>query len=165
MLPIALLSVANAADDYDKRVSITLSPIHLITSIVEVTGEGRIADKVGAAGIVGAGGSDGIFALELGASGRYYAVGSFDHGMQVGAEALYVHAAVSSGGASGSGGGVALGPFLGYKIAARFGLTFEVQGGVQYMFVAATATNGVQTASATENKVIPLVNLNLGWSF
>jgi hypothetical protein len=62
--------------------------------------------------------------------------------------------------------GLAAGPFVGYKLATRVGFTFNVQGGVEYLFVRADASASTgQTASAQQTRLIPLVNANLGWSF
>lgn len=154
-------ALASGAQPYDHGFSLTVSPLHLLSPIVEVTGEGRVGPKVGLAGIVGAGGASGVAAFELGAQGRYYPVGDFDHGMQVGAEVLTVMATASSGSTTATGLGISLGPFLGYKIAARFGLTFDAQLGVSY--AAIQARGGGESESAAG--VGPLLNLNLGWSF
>ena len=51
-----------------------------------------------------------------------------------------------------------MGSFLGYKIATDVGFTFDGQLGVEH--VSAQADNG------QSNKTwIPLLNLNIGWSF
>ena len=63
-------------------------------------------------------------------------------------------------------GGLAFGPFLGYKLITSGGFTFVVQGGFQYAAVKAEAsdTEG-NTAEDEQDTIIPLFNLNLGWSF
>lgn len=152
-----LLSSAQAKEPYDHDVSITTSPIHLLIPIVEVTAEFRVDDRVGIAGIGGIGSTLGILIGEVGASGRYYPFGDFDHGMQLGAEAIFVAAGTSPNGTTVLGGGIAAGPFLGYKIAARFGLTFEIQLGA--------AIVGVGAGGETDVGLGPILNLNLGWSF
>lgn len=155
----------DAKPPFDHDVSITWSPVHLVIPMVELAGEYRAADPVGVALILGAGGADGVTVVEFGGQGRWYPVGSFDHGMQLGAEVLAVHAFGSDSGVRARATGVTLGPFVGYKVAARFGLTFDTQLGVQFEAIDATATNGTSTASAGESKLGPLFNLNLGWSF
>lgn len=167
VLLLALLPVAAAEEKppYDKHVSVTISPLHLASPIVELTGEGRAADKAGIAAIAGVGKASGYPAWELGAQGRYYLLGSFDHGMQLGGEILYVHLGTSEGTVRASGAGGAVGPFVGYKIAARFGLTFDAQLGAEYLFASANASSGSSTASTSDSRIIPLLNLNLGWSF
>lgn len=164
-LALALVDTASASDKppYDKHVSITFSPIHLISATGEVTTEGRLLDKLGVAGILGVGVPSGITTVEIGASGRYYLFGSFDHGMQLGAELLFARASVESAGMTATAGSGAIGPFVGYKIAARFGLTFEAQLGAQYQMTV-VSENGVAPRTA-DSGIIPLLNLNLGWSF
>lgn len=159
------LASSSAKPPYDKHLSVTFSPLHLAFPMLEVTTEGRLADKVGLAGVLGFGTYSGWTIVEVGSQFRYYALGSFDHGMELGGEALLLHAVVDSGGTSGTGVGYSVGPFVGYKIAARFGLTFDAQLGATIVQAAATASNSGQSASATQTGIGPLLNLNLGWSF
>src|SRR5687768_4310361 len=70
------------------RFSLTMSPVHLALPVVELTGEFRLLDKLGVAAVAGAGNSSGIFVGEAGAQIRYYLIGTFIHGMQVGGEIL-----------------------------------------------------------------------------
>lgn len=146
--------------------SLTLSPIHLLIGpIVELTGEARVHDKVGLA-VIGAAGkySDNVSGIsaavyEAGAQVRVYAIGDFRHGMQVGAELLYLHLTDTSIAATGEG--VAVGPFIGYKIMVDAGFTFDAQVGFEH--VSARAQTSTNTAS--DKDFIPLLNLNIGWSF
>ncbi|MGZ3416872.1 MAG: hypothetical protein ACXWUG_16390 [Polyangiales bacterium] len=177
-----------AADDEPvHHVSLTFSPIHLLMPIFEVTGEVAVTNKIGVAAIVGAGsvpvktttttvGASSIqtaettehySAWEVGGHFNYYVIGNFDHGMQLGVEGMYVHVATSNSDvrAVGTASGFAIGPYAGYKIATRIGFTFEGNLGVQYVAARANATSGSQTATASGSSVIPLVNLNIGWSF
>jgi hypothetical protein len=174
-------STAAAAEETEKPTrfaSVTFSPIHLVFPIVEVTAEFAITPKIGVAGILGAGtvkleNSRGetverLRAWELGAHFNYYVIGTFDHGMQLGVEALYLKVSRPEGSSdqlSVSGAGLALGPYAGYKIIAGPGFTFEANLGVQYVAVRAEASNSTTTATASEKRVIPLLNLNVGWSF
>lgn len=162
-----LLATADAADKpaYDHGFSLTISPIHLALPLVELTGEGRVADKVGVAGIAGLGTTSGYRTWEVGAQGRYYVLGDFDHGMQVGAEVLALRLSGDVDGVDSSGSGVGAGLFLGYKIAARFGLTFDAQVGAQRYGVQASASSQGVSASESTAAISPLLNLNLGWSF
>lgn len=158
-------------EDVQHQVSITFSPFHLAQPIVEITGEYRLTDKIGAALILGGGsiksGDTKFTAFEGGAQFRYYALGTFIHGMQVGAEVLYLYLSKNDDDTAveASGDGLAIGPFLGYKIATNLGFTFEAQGGVQYLFAAAKAESGSASATAKDSDIIPLININLGWSF
>jgi hypothetical protein len=144
--------------------------------IAELTGEFAVSPKFGLAAIAGVGSIQGEFpdasgqvqkkpfsAFELGASGRYYVLGNFDHGMQLGAELLYIHVTVQGEQVSGTGAGVVVGPFVGYKVSADFGLTFDSQLGFQVAAVDAEAKSGGVSSSANKPGVIPLLNLNVGW--
>ena len=163
-MPVA--PVAYQPPPHPHRVfSLTISPIHLTFPVVELTAEIRAHDKLGVALIGGAGRvkdrASNITAAvyEVGAQLRFYPVGDFRHGMQLGAELIYLHASESN--LSLSGQGVAVGPFIGYKVIADAGFTFDVQMGGEY--VGFRATDGVATADAHE--IILLLNLNAGWSF
>ena len=162
--------VVEARRPYPHRVfSLTISPLHLVLPVVELTGEYRALDKLGVALIAGAGKytsdsgniSAGVF--EVGGQLRYYVVGDFRHGVQLGAEVLYLH--LTDDQVTATGEGVAMGPFAGYKIITSIGFTFEGQLGVEYVAARAEARNGAVTASDTNAAWIPLLNLNVGWSF
>ncbi len=159
---------AEAASDHH-TVAITISPIHLLGPIVELTGEVAASSKIGVSGLVGVGEIDGISVFEVGAALRGYVVGDFDHGMQLGAEMLYVSVTVDEGdtiegasGIAGKGSGFAVGPFIGYKITLDVGFTFEAQLGAQYFFATAEVDSG---ESASADGFAPLLNLNVGWAF
>ena len=173
--PVQPAEPAPPAEEDLHDVSITFSPLHLLFPIGEITAEVRLADRIGVAAIVGAGtityqdpfGPEQTFtAFELGAQFRYYLVGDFDHGMQLGAELLWVHVSGEvEGGITGSGSGLAVGPFVGYKYSASFGLTFDAQLGVTAAGIGAQATDGTTTETRTETHVGVLLNLNAGWAF
>ncbi len=153
--------------EHPRRVfSLTISPIHLLLPVVEVTGEARVHDNVGVALIAGAGrytdpNVSGISATvyEAGAQVRVYVIGDFRHGMQVGGELLYLH--LNDDRVAISGEGLAVGPFLGYKIMIDAGFTFDAQLGFEHISARAEG-NG---ATANDRTFIPLLNLNVGWSF
>jgi hypothetical protein len=169
--------VSAAPAEEDRSVYLSISPFHLLVPFFELTGEVRVHRNLGVSGIVGYGavrpeGSASKFDIwEVGGQFVGYPVGHFDHGMQLGLEVLY--AGVSGGDSStnnvkvaATASGLAAGPFVGYKLATRVGFTFNVQGGVEYLFVRADASASTgQTASAQQTRLIPLVNANLGWSF
>ena len=191
LVVFALASVASMAgiahaEDVKHVASITFSPIHLAFPIVEVTGEVLVQKDIGVAAILGYGsvsvtesttGPGGttndkvrFSAWETGAQFRYYLVGSFDHGMQLGAELLYLHVAGTSSASpslSGVGTGFAIGPFVGYKIATNVGFTFDAQLGAEWLTARASAKDSTSSSSASTSgsTVIPLLNLNVGWSF
>jgi hypothetical protein len=147
--------------------SLTISPLHLISPILELTGEFRASDKIGVAVVAGGGKysdtSNGIklsaTVYEAGAQFRYYVVGDFRHGMQLGAELLYLHLADSN--LSIKGEGLAIGPFAGYKITTDIGFTFDAQLGFERITARATAAG----STASEPAYIVLLNVNVGWSF
>ncbi len=164
------------AEKEDRRVYLSLSPVHLLLGIGELTGEVRVHRKIGVAGIAGFGKpKDGLTdtrytAWELGGQLVTYPIGHFDHGMQLGVEALYagVSGESSFGGQriSASAQGFAVGPMIGYKLATDIGFSFNVQGGVAYFAAAGQASGGGASAtSIAAPTVLPIVNLNAGWSF
>lgn len=145
------------SDDVQHETSITLSPIHLLVSMVELTGEQRLTDKMGVGLIFGGGVPGGHTAIEGGGTFRFYPVGTFVHGMQLGAEVAYLRL-IGGGAASGlAADGLAAGGFAGYKIASNVGFTFDAQLGAQYV--------AASSESRSKSEVGPLLNLNLGWSF
>ena len=155
--------------DESHATSITISPFHLTTPIVEITVERRVAPSAGMAGILGVGSYEGYTVFELGASYRYYLIGDFDHGMQVGGELLYVNASgdTPDNTLSDVSNGLGLSPFIGYKYAAGFGLTVELQGGVTLLVAGRKISHNPsgQSASGEGAAIGPLVNINFGWSF
>lgn len=149
--------------DRQHRVSVTLSPFHLMLLMVELTGEFRVRDRLGAAAVVGVGLLPGPVALELGGQVHYYLLGSFMHGLQVGGEVLMVTVPGSSS-VRVVDLTVLVSPYLGYKIATELGFTFQLQAGPSMALVGSSSTFGLQTSSATHTVGL-MANLNLGWSF
>lgn len=153
--------------------AITFSPAHLFIPMVEVTGELRLNPRVGLAAILGYGrlggaGTDVVprtraDIYELGSQMRYYVFGNFRHGMQVGAEVLYLRGSSDGSGVSAVANGFALGPFAGYKYTASFGFTFDFQLGAER--IGMWGSNSAGTKNASISTWIPLLNLNVGWSF
>lgn len=158
--------------------SVTFSPLHLIFPLLEVTTEYRLKDQIGLAAIVGAGQytlkdqvgvpDTSFIVIEVGAQFRYYLLGNFNHGMQVGAEVLFVHVSGDpTSTISATGQGLAAGPFVGYKIATSVGFTFDAQLGMSRYLVRADASDAATGNSGNTEvaKTTPIVNLNVGWSF
>jgi hypothetical protein len=165
-----------AAQQHPRRVfSLTISPVHLTAPIVELTGEARVLDKLGIAAVAGAGKLSSketatapkrsASAYEVGLQGRYYLLGDFRHGLQLGAEAMYLHVADDDPTFSATGKGLAIGPFVGYKYTADVGFTFDTQLGFQHISAAAEASHGVRQETAEDSGNIVLLNINVGWSF
>jgi hypothetical protein len=189
LVAVGALPDAAHAEDVQHVASVTFSPIHLILPVVELTGEFKVHKDLGIAAIFGVGsikvtetttvvGPGGTsqtdtvrFSVwELGTQFRWYVVGSFDHGMELGAEVMYLHVAGTSSVAptvSGVGTGFAAGPFVGYKIATNFGFTFDAQLGAQWVGASASAkdSSSGDATSKSNSTVVPLLNLQVGWSF
>ena len=191
LLALATLSLPAAAknkkdgDDNKKTVddfklSVTVAPMRLVLPELKVTGEYKVADKVGVALSGGYGkfripGSDDVDLriIEAAGQGRYYVGGDFKTGMLLGAEAYMfrLSTAVEEGDieASASGTWVRVGPIIGFKHIANAGFTMDTQFGYGFgtLLAKAEASSGGQTAevsdSTSANGVI--FNLNLGWSF
>lgn len=170
----------------DHRVAILISPIHLIFPVVEITAEIRLHRQIGVA-VIGAIGSidpyqfestkpppgikTGRFTVwEAGAQFVGYPVGHFDHGMQLGAELLYLGIAGSAesatNSASGTAQGLSVGPFIGYKFTAKVGFSLAVQGGVGYYAVRSDVKDAQgRAASSSDSDFTPILNINVGWAF
>jgi hypothetical protein len=150
----------------EPSVAITVSPIHLLIPMAEVTAEVRLAPKLGLAMVGGVGRmriattNELIGLVEGGGSLRYYVTGSFRSGVQLGAEALYLHASTDDMTVDVRARGLAISPFVGFKWTHRSGFTFDGQIGASYM--ATQAKSATQTAE--KSKVGPMLNLNVGWS-
>lgn len=169
-LALTMLVAASpaAADGAHPRVAVTVSPLHLFVPMAEITVEARVAPRIGVAVIGGIGAirdqatDERIRLFEGGASARYYVLGSFRHGLQLGAEALYVHADATADATGVQAAGLGLSPFVGYKWTHRTGVTVDTQLGVTYLAARADADTG---ATAETRDVAPMLNLNLGYSF
>ena len=159
-----------------RHVSATISPLHLVLPIIEATVEARLAAPIGLAVIGGYGSvrassstSDKLRAYELGSQLRGYLMDDFK-GLHLGAELLYVHLDTSSyegSDVSAFASGVAIGPFGGYKLVTSGGFTFDAQLGVQHISgrAKATSSSSGSTGTAEGKSWIPLLNLNIGWTF
>jgi hypothetical protein len=180
LLIVCAFCLTAAQAQSDKLFSLTISPIHLVLPVVELTGEYAVTPDFGISAIAGYGGISieetssnsaatrtvNIPVLELGGQLNYYAVGNFRHGMQLGGELLWVKLSIPKDEeVSGTANGVEVGPLIGYKWAASFGLTFLVQAGYEFVFFQAKTTdiNGNEVESSADSG-IPLLNLNIGWS-
>jgi hypothetical protein len=168
--------------DPDKSFSLTFSPLHLILPVFLVTGEVKALPHFGVSFSAGYGSitvqqpsSDGFStdtfsaaALLLVTRLSFYSR-KFD-GFVGGVQTQYVHidgtGTASNTAVAGAGSGLAVGPFIGYKWTAKGGFTLLAEGGVQYLAVQAHGNdaNG-QGASAHQETVSLLANLEIGWSF
>lgn len=162
LLPVLLHLVvaipAHAQDDPSpRRVSVTISPFHLLSPELQVTGEVRLAPNVGAAAIVGAGritdGGETYRIWEVGGQLRYYPFGSFAQGMMVGIDVGHVDVNGQIESAMEDLVGTRAGGFVGYKLTRPGGFTAEVQIGPVYLW------------GEERSELQTLHNLRIGWSF
>jgi hypothetical protein len=153
----------------------------LILPEVQLMAEFKLDPKISVAAIAGygqvtptvSGGSSNVSAVtvwEAGGQFRYYPIGTFEHGMQIGAQAEYIGGSAS--GSSGNvqafatGGGLFMGPFIGYKLATHVGFTLDLQGGVGYLVATATGNSSDgSSATASTSTLAPILKVNVGWSF
>ena len=159
LLVLSIATYAGAAGS-EYNVAITISPFRLFNPELFFTGELRLAPKLSMAAMLGAGSvteEDKAHSIAEAASQlRYYLIGSFRHGMMVGADAGYVGA----GGGQLPGAamylvGLHAGGFIGYKVTMKKGFTAEAQIGPVYVWGKTKDTSELQT----------LINFNVGWSF
>jgi hypothetical protein len=154
-----------------------MSPLHLILPVFEAMLEVRVIDGFGVSVIGGYGqvtaqdqlGEDHEFsATEIGGQLVWYPLEAFDS-LQVGAELLYIKVETEEQAEqatlTGVGDGLAVGPLIGYKLLTSGGFTLVAQGGVEYVAIRAEATDGTNSASEEQERFIPMINFNLGWSF
>jgi hypothetical protein len=159
-----------------RNLSITVSPLRLLVPLIEVQVELRLGSfgiaLLGGAGQVTIDGGelDGerLAAYELGAIFTGYPLETFEN-LTLGAEVLWLKLDADELGddrIDGFASGVATGPLIGYKTIGDTGFTFSVQGGIAYVVVHAEASNAFDEYEEEDEQTwIPLVNLNLGWSF
>ena len=153
-----------------RNASLTISPVHLILPMAELTAEFRPAANVGVAIIGGIGrvtGTTGLqtitaTATEIGAQFNYYFLRDFT-GLHAGVEAIYLHIGDIEQDSTVTAAGLAAGPYLGYKWTSGVGFTLMAQLGVE--FVIARAKSSSTMMMAEQKNTIPLLNLNAGWSF
>lgn len=140
------------------RVSVTLSPLHLLSPQLHVTGEARWAPRVGAALILGGGEvteEEQTYRIwEIGGQLRCYVLGSFAHGVMLGADVGHVDVDGEPESAMEMLVGTRAGGFVGYKHVLKRGFTAEVQLGPVFVW-----GDGGRTEWQT------LHTLALGWSF
>lgn len=162
--------------------SLVFSPFYLLLPMAKLTGEVSVVRHLGLAVIGGIGqtsfdlqASDGTKSTFdaatylLGTQIIGYPARSFD-GIEVGAQLQYVYVdgqgKVGETSFAGIGSGFAVGPFLGYKWITRVGFTALAQAGVQFLAVSGNAKDEAgNTGNASDNRIGPLLNLDLGWSF
>lgn len=160
-----------------RDVSVTLSPLHLIFPVLELTAELRVVDGFGVS-VLGGYGSISVEdslkqevrfrVFEIGGQLSWYPLKPFDS-LNVGAELVYLNVdtdELNDAKVSGVAEGVTIGPFVGYKLVTSGGFTFLAQGGFQYLAYEAEARDSSgNSAQESDSRWGPLLNLNIGWSF
>jgi hypothetical protein len=105
---------------------------------------------------------------ELGAQLGWYPLGTFDK-LVLGAELTYLEVRADElpdTDVAVVGSGLAVGPLVGYKFLTSVGFTFVAQAGFQYVALSAEAEEDAAVVDEDErSRILPLLNLNVGWSF
>lgn len=158
---------SSAFDPSIKRVGVTVSPIHFLLGF-EGAAEFLVTPRVGVVGIFGTGSVDAgelkFSWREIGAQGRYYFKDG--EGFHLGAEVMSINVELDENSIGDAmAAGLAVGPLLGWKGVWGTGFTLDVQGGFQYISSEAEAKSGDAKAKDGASTGIPLLNLDLGWSF
>lgn len=167
-LILAALFLPALAAGQNRDLTVSISPLHLLFSIVQGTVEYRFFPQVSLAWIGGWGsvsiGEDDFTVSELGGQARYYPFKGRRHEPHAGVEVMkiWVSDEPDEETLEGFGSAVALGPFLGYKYTSSQGFTFDSQIGYSALIVEVGSETGDRGSAAGG---ILLVNLNLGWSF
>jgi hypothetical protein len=141
-----------------RAVSVTVSPFHLLNPQLHVTGEVRLAPRVGAAAVLAAGrvtDEEETYRIwEAGGQLRYYLLGSFTQGMMIGVDVGHVDVNGQMANPMEYLVGTRAGGFIGYKITGSSGFTAEVQLGPVHVW-----------GDGDTSEWQTLHNLKLGWSF
>jgi hypothetical protein len=96
-------------------------------------------------------------AREIGSQVIYYRAPTF-RDLHVGIEATYVKATDAPSSTTFTGTAFTVGAFVGWKYIHRWGVTLLAQGGLAMGWVE-------EHSRETDTRVLPIVNLNAGWSF
>ena len=153
---------STAHADIQRRVSATVSPLHLALPMLEGALEYRVEPQLGLAVIGGYGvievddgfTSTDVTVLEIGGQARYY-LEDFS-GWHAGVEALYLLAEAPGAVAE----GLAAGAFGGWKYIGASGFTFSAQLGAATVGIVAESAGSEDDSGSLE----VLLNLDFGWS-
>jgi hypothetical protein len=151
--------------------SITFSPFHLAYPELFGSYEQNLRSNISVGFVGGVGEYEQFSVMEAGVKWSYYLLGSFEHGMPITIETGYAYLRAEEDelaeDVSGSGSGMYIGPTIGYKYIADYGLTVNLAAGVQYIGVSARASDSStgRTISKSGDDIGPLVRLLVGWSF
>jgi hypothetical protein len=169
-------------------VSITVSAVPALDGIAQIHAELAGSGTLGIAAIVGGGSVEGYQSepidyrtgpfpiILLGAQASYYPFGDFENGMQIGGQALLklTHRDAAHYNYYRGGAGIEMVPYIGYKLIAGPGITFNAQAGVGTMLNRDFITTSYTEISPAGKRVghyeyifhtQALLHLNIGWSF
>ncbi len=177
----------------EKKVTLTWSTFQSAGGFAEIGAEAKATRKVGLGGSLGFAFLHGLredfwntkdvnyLAVEVGFSPRYYVIGDFDHGVQLGLQAkvrLGFHDTFLIDRSSQIPLSISAGPYVGYKYTAPFGLTIEFQVGIAGAAGTGYSDLAAGFGLATPAKLVSvsqnglnstgygaLLNANIGWSF
>lgn len=162
MTTVASSSLAEEVDrrTAEHRASLTVGLVRPLT--VRVDAQIKFAPRVSAGIIVG----DGLTNL-MGAQGRYFLLGDFEHGMPLSLEILGANQGAFCPGQDARSpcqefypqNGLTSSALLGYKKIFRVGFTLDLNAGASF-FVLSNSAEGWNVDRPTI-----AVNLGLGWSF
>jgi hypothetical protein len=159
LFPASVVSVYAQQAASPHRASISISVFHLLNPELHVTGEMRLGRRLSMAAMLGAGRvtDEGTTSTiwEAGGQFRCYLLGSFAHGMMVGADAGYVDVDTPIVNPTAYLVGTHAGGVLGYKFSTKRGFTAEAQIGPVYLWGESAETSEWQT----------LASVKVGWSF
>jgi hypothetical protein len=164
-----------------RSVSVLFSPLHLLLPVFQAEVEVRPVDQLGVTLLGGIGNvphefatlfglpsseaTTSLAAQEIGGKVVYYPLQAFDS-LTLGAELIYVHVSRKVDRSVTAFGGVVLvGPFVGYKWIADVGFTLAAQVGIGHASASADASGEGVSAHAEASRWLPILYLNVGWSF
>ena len=178
VLCLALLGSTTAIAAPDRHpghhVALSISPIHLVLPVAEVQAEIYLGTQLSAALIGGYGvvtaevnNKDESFTVwEAGGQIRGYFYGTSTEGAFGALELLYTGVDTEIDTISGQADGLAVGAVAGYKWVWSSGFLFDLNGGISRVQMTAEAQDqSGNQENKTESKIMPVLNLNLGWAF
>jgi len=164
-----------------RRGAVSLSPIHLAISVVEIQAEVYLTPSLSAAVIFGTGDippalpkkflpelSEDIGVTEYRAQIRYFYYGSSESGAYLGAQAMHLALETQSQNIDVDGSGPGFGVLAGYKWDWS-GFVLDLNVGTATMDLEGEAEGEVGNmevdAEGAKSFTMPTVNANLGWAF
>ena len=181
VLGLATGAHAETAEKSPRRGALSLSPIHLAISVVELQAEVYLGPQFSVAVIFGTGSippalpkkflpelSEPIGVTEFRAQARYFYYGASDAGAYLGAQAMHLALETKSQNIDVDGRGPGFGVLAGYKWDWS-GFVLDINVGMAAMSLEGEAEGEVGNtevdAEASKSFTLPTVNTNIGWAF